>query len=248
MTLENDLRRLARGFPDAPELAPGVSAAVRRAATRRRRRIVVLALALLLAVPAAALAVSPALRQRVLETFGLRGVRIVRVAQLPPTGATARRLHIGPAVTLAAAGTAIGVRIDPPAALGTPDGIYAERQATGTIVTFLYEPRTVALRLGSRRRVLVSLLRATIDANLLSKTISQATRVEHLKIQGGVALIVSGVPHLVVLFPNGNGLVQLQSRLAGPTLVWQRQSLIVRVEGDLPNALLVRIARSISTG
>jgi hypothetical protein len=247
MTLERDLQRLARGFPDAPDLAPGVGPAVRRAATRRRRRIVVLALALLLAVPAAALAVSPALRQRVLETFGLRGVTIVRITHLPPTRATARRLQIGPAVTLAAARAAIGARVDPPAALGTPDGIYAEHRATGAVITLLYEPRTVARRLGSRRRVLVSVLRATIDSNLLRKTISQATRVDHLKIQGGTALIVSGVPHLVVFFPSGNGLIQLQSRLAGPTLVWQRQDLIVRVEGDLPNALLVRIARSIST-
>jgi len=68
MTLERDLQRLAGGFPETPPLASGIAGALQQVSLRRRRRrIAVLAIALLLLVPAAALAVSPGLRERVLE-------------------------------------------------------------------------------------------------------------------------------------------------------------------------------------
>ena len=85
MTLERDLRALADGFPEPPALAPRVLAAAQRASAnrRRRRRVALLAFALLLLVPATALAVSADLRDRVLETFGLRDVKITAVTRLP---------------------------------------------------------------------------------------------------------------------------------------------------------------------
>ena len=89
MTLERDLRALADGFPEAPDLTPRVLAARRQ---RRSRGGAgggasrVLALALLLLVPATALAVSGDLRDRVLETFGLRDVKITVVTRLPELG------------------------------------------------------------------------------------------------------------------------------------------------------------------
>ncbi len=57
----------------------------------------------------------------------------------------------------------LGVRIRPPSALGTPDGIFEDPLQGGVDVTFLYQPRTVAARLGPQQRVLVSAVRGTLE-------------------------------------------------------------------------------------
>lgn len=250
MTLERDLRALARSFPETPALAEGVLAAIGQASARRRRRrlTVVLACALLLLVPATAVAVSPSLRDRVLDAFGLRNVRIERVPHLPSVASDARELELGAPVSLQRAQASLGVRIRPPSALGTPDGIFEDPLQGGVDVTFLYQPRTVAARLGPQQRVLVSAVRGTLDSQVLGKTLAQATRVQRLRIDGGPALLVTGAPHIVVLFRRGNALDATYTRLAGTTLLWQRGDLLVRVEGDLPGPRLVAIARSLPIG
>ena len=145
MTLERDLRALAAGFPDPPALVPGVSAGIARASRRRRRRrVAVLALALFLLVPATVLAVSPDLRHRVLETFGLRNAKVEVVEQLPavpPAAPGVSSLQLGSLTTLQQARNDLRLRIDPPAALGRPDAIYSDQLKTGAEVSFLYEPR-----------------------------------------------------------------------------------------------------------
>ena len=70
MTLESDLRALAGGLPEPPDLRSRVLHAMGEAsARRRRRRVVVLAFAVFLLAPATALAVSPGLRDRVLDAY-----------------------------------------------------------------------------------------------------------------------------------------------------------------------------------
>jgi hypothetical protein len=247
MTLERDLRALADGFPETPALAPGIVAAVQRAsARRRRRRVALLALALFLLVPATALAVSGDLRDRVLETFGLRNVTITTVPRFPDVGPEARRLQLGSRISLARARKDLKASVRAPSVLGAPDGIFEEQLDSGVDVSFLYEPRTVAERIGVRKRVLVSLVRGRIDKTVLGKTIASATKATPFQIDGEPALLLSGHPHLLVIFRAGGGLDQTYSRLVGATLLWQRGDLLVRVEGDLPQARLIAIARSLS--
>ncbi len=251
MTLERDLRALADGFPAAPDLAPRVLAAARGASARRRRRrrIAALALALVLLVPATALAVSGDLRDRLLETFGLRDVRITAVERLPPLGPVPRSLQLGPRISLERARRDLGLAVRAPGVLGAPDGIFEDRLASGVDVTFLYQPRTVAERAGVRQRILVSVVRGTIEKTVLGKTIVRATKTTFFEIDGRPALLLTGHPHLLVIFRGvGGGLDQVYTRLAGTTLLWQRRALLIRVEGNLPRARLVAIARSVGTG
>ena len=135
MTLERDLRALAAGFPDPPALVPGVSAGIARASRRRRRRrVAVLALALFLLIPATVLAVSPDLRHRVLETFGLRNAKVEVVEQLPavpPAAPGVSSLQLGSLTTLQQARNELRLRIDPPTALGRPDAIYSRPAEDG---------------------------------------------------------------------------------------------------------------------
>ena len=249
MTLERDLRALADGFPEPPELAPRVLAAGERARAdrHRRRRVALLAVAVFLVVPATALAVSADLRDRVLETFGLRDVKITTVSRLPELGADVRKLRLGPRITLAQARKDLRVDVSPPTVLGRPDGIFEEHLESGVDVTFLYEPRTTDERIGVRRRVLVSVVRGTIDKTIIGKTVDATTKKTPLVIDGEFALLLSGAPHMMVLFrsPDG-GYDQTYARLAGTTLLWQREAVLVRVEGELSRARLIQIARSVA--
>ena len=249
MTLERDLRSLADGFPETPALAPRVLAQAQRASAnrRRRRRVTLLAFAVFLLVPATALAVSGDLRDRVLETFGLRDVKITTVSRLPELGADVRRLQLGPRISLAKAREDLGVDVSPPTALGKPDGIFEDLLESGVDITFLYEPRTTDERIGVRRRVLVSVVRGTIDKTVIGKTVDATTKKTPLVIDGEFALLLTGAPHMMVLFrsPDG-GYDQTYARLAGTTLLWQRENVLVRVEGELPRARLIAIARSVA--
>ena len=250
MTLERDLRALAEGFPEAPDLTHRVMAGVRGASVqrRRRRRIAVLALALLLLVPATALAVSSDLRDRVLDTFGLRDVKITTVTRLPEAGPEVRPLQLGSRISLAQARKDLGAAVAAPTVLGATDGIFEELLAPGVDVTWSYDAATIARRLGQRKRVLVSIVRGTIDKTILGKTVAEATKTIPLTIDGEPALILTGHPHLLVLFRSAGAVGQTYTRFAGTTLLWQRRDLLIRIEANLPRAVLVRIARSIPTG
>ena len=60
--------------------------------------------------------------------------------------------------------------MSPPTVLGAPDGIFEEQLESGVDITFLYEPSTIAERIGVRRRVLVSVVRGTIEKTIIGKT------------------------------------------------------------------------------
>jgi hypothetical protein len=249
MTLEHDLRGLAAGFPETPVLAPRVVAAAERASAsrRRRRRVTLLALALVLLVPATALAVSGDLRDRVLETFGLRDVKITAVSRLPELGADVRRLELGARISLEKARRDLERDVSPPAVLGAPDGIFEEQLESGFDITFLYEPRTTAERIGVRRRVLVSVVRGKIEKTVIGKTVPSTTTRAGFDLDGTPALLLTGAPHMMVLFRAPDGVSdQTYTRLAGTTLLWQREATLIRIEGELPRARLVAIARSVA--
>jgi hypothetical protein len=249
MTLERDLRALAAGLPDPPDLRARVLVAVREASVRRRRRrVAVLVLAVFLLAPATALAFSPDLRDRVLETFGLRGVTVERVKHVPTVSPAARSLQLGSRISLTQARRLLQVRFHSPKALGAPDAIFEDDLQAGVDVTLLYEPGTVAGRLGVSKRVLVSILRGTLDKQLIGKTIGAATTARQFRLDGGQALLLTGARHLFIIFRQGSTIESTSTRLAGTTLLWQRRALLVRIEGDLPASRLIAIARSITTG
>ena len=52
---------------------------------------------------------------------------------------------------------------------------------------------------------------------------------------------------MMVLFRAPDGVFdQTYTRLAGTTLLWQRGETLIRVEGELPRARLIAIARSVA--
>jgi len=185
-----------------------------------------------LAIPAAAVAAVPGTRHAVLDWLGLRHVRVERVERLPALPGL-RRADLGTRVaSVGAAADRAGFAVRAPRALGRPDAVYV---AGGEIVTLLYDD------------VVVTELRALQEPELLKKALQAGTTVEPVQIDGTPGLYFSGAPHEVLFAPrDGSPVRPLPPRLAGNTLAFERDGLVVRIEGHrLTKARGLRIARSI---
>lgn len=221
--LERELRALRVEWPETPDLAAAVLPRLepRRANRRRRGRWVAAAVALLLGGVAA---VEPA-RSAVLELLGLKSVRIER-----------REPTATPTATPAGSDLGLGEPVarspyPAPAELGAPDAIFRD----GDFVTRVY---------GDPPEILVSQAPATV-APYIQKSVGQGARLERLRIDGAPAYFISGAPHGVAIEPEGGDVRFDEQRLAGNTLLVEREGQLIRIEGELERARAVAIARSI---
>jgi hypothetical protein len=262
--LEHELRRLGREltYPEGPSAATlarhAVAAGRGRRAPRRGVRIAV-ALALLVCALGVALAVPP-VRSAILEWFGIRGVRVERVPQLPAAtgvppaaaqpapepgaepGAPGARLGLGEPLALAEAERRAGFRVLVPGVLGPPDAVYVDQPAVGSRVTLVYEagpelPEAEQTGVG----LLLTQFRARSDEVLFKKV---ATDVRYLEVGGETGLWIEGAPHLVVLVDRPGGPVADEGRLAGNTLLWTVGEVTLRLEADVGFERALAIAES----
>lgn len=222
--LERRLAELGRelDLPPAPDLAPGVLAAISAGAGRRRAtRPLVVALAVLVLAALATLAVPPA-RTAVLRFLHLGGVTVERVRTLPTAAERSLAAGLGAQLSPAAAARRVGFRPLVPRATGR---VYVR----GASVSALLRSRAGELLLLTEFR--------GDDFGLVKKAASGATRIEFVTLQGKPALWLAGAPH-VLLEPRG-------PRLAGNVLVWQRAGLTLRLEGPVGKREALRIARKL---
>lgn len=241
--LERELRELSARleFPPTPDLAANVSARLAEPRGRRRlfeRRALAVALAVLAIALAAALAVPPA-RTAILRWLGIGGARIVMVDELPPT-VVARDLELGERVTLAEARARAGFPLLVPGArtFARPDAVYLSGAVPDGVVTFRY---------GSERQVraLLTQFRTRPGFPLIRKSAAPGTRIEPVEVDGDRGYWLEGKPHLFV-FENERGQVQTGTlRLAGNTLLWQRGTITLRLEGRLTKEQALAIAASV---
>jgi hypothetical protein len=222
--LERELRSLAAvlELPPEPELAARVRTALGTAAPRRRpRRLVAVAVAVLAVAIGAALAV-PDSRSAILRFFGLKGVSVIRVDELPKVGPGP--LAFGERTTLGDAEKRLGFRALRPR-LGEPDEVYVDEPAGYLIL--LYEGRVRLSEFQPGGSIVTK----------LTKIGKLGQDVERLTVDGGPAL---WIPDNHVVFELGR-----QPRLAGSTLLWEQGSLTLRLEGRLTEARALEIARSV---
>jgi len=224
-------------WPPEPDLAGGVRAriAAARPAARRAawRPALGWALGLALLAFGATMAASPAARSAVLELLGLRSVRVERREPAPSPGAG---LGLGPRVGLADARGRAGFAVEVPEALGRPDAVHLDPAGGRPRVAFVYAARP------GRPRVLVQQLEASAEP-LIEKSAGTATRVHRLTVAGAPAVFLEGA-HGFAFLDRGQATYEEQ-RLAGNTLLLERGGGLTRIEGDLPLARAVRIARSL---
>ena len=167
----------------------------------------------------------PDARTAIFRFFHVGSVNISFVERLPQVQ-PARPLDLGEPISPAEA----PVGLLHSELLGAPDGIYR----SGDIVTLLYGTP-------ERVRLLVTQIPASgFTPSVGKKLAATGTHVEFVEIPEsfGPGVWITGGPHLVTL-PGG------PARLASNTLIWQRGSLTVRVEGAETIAQATRIAESL---
>jgi hypothetical protein len=215
--------------------------------------IITLAIAL-----AAVLALSPEARATATEILRLRGVEIFRgpVPTPIPTRSpgsvqtatpTIDQVTLGEPVTLALArqraGFAVVVPSDP--LLGTPDAVYVRPLQAVTAVSFAYRERPgIPVSPQAGLAALVTEFGGHLETGILAKVAGQGTRLELVTVNGGAGAWMEGTPHEVFYQSGGGQFYPDTLRLAGNTLVWEQDGIVIRLEAQVDKATALRIAAS----
>ena len=240
--LEERLHDLAAHveLPAEPDVAAPVMARVRADAGAGRRAPVARFGRRRLAIPLAVLALLvggvaavPSARSAVLRWLGLEGVRIERVPEAPTPAPTT--LELGERVPLPA-----GALV--PDELGEPDEVYRDRE----FLTLLYRPRDgLPEAEASGAGALVTQFPGQPREELIQKLAGPDTTIDAVEVDGEPGYWLAGAAHgLIYLHPTGD-IREAPMRLAGPTLVWRRGDLTLRLEADLSKSRALAIARSV---
>jgi len=194
------------------------------------RRLVTAAVAVLVAL-AAAMAVSPTVRAAVYDLLRIGGVEIHENTRAPAPPASVEPPLPGERdVSLAQAREAARFPLRLPARLGRPDDV---RLIDGN------PPRVVSMAFGAVR---VDQFEGGL-APMFTKFTS-AVDVHHVTVDGVPGIWVDR-PH-TVLYTDRDGTVREETaRLAGSTLIWEKNGITYRVEGDLTQPRAIAIAESL---
>jgi hypothetical protein len=237
--LERALTAIGRELdvPEAPDLVPAVRAQLgSRSGWRPERRRWVLAVALVVVAAFAATLAIPDARSALWRFLSIGGERIELVDTLPEvTVQDDLELTLGEEVALEEARRASSFplrELEQP-----PDRVFLGDRGT---VWFLYGSP-------ARPRLLVaqSPLGLPDDEILLKKVASPATRVERVSVEGSPGVFLSGRAHFLFLVDEDGFPVEESARLARDVLIWERDDVAYRLEGDFELDEALQIATSL---
>jgi len=215
--LELALRQLAGDLDWPAQPSLTPRVAARLRAPSRRRLGRPLALAFALLGAALAVALAvPPARSAILDFFGLGGVEIRRVETVPPL--PAERVAPGIRVPLDEARNSVDFDVV------VPEGHRSVYLLDG-IVTFVWPDRLLMELRG--------------DELLLKKVVEQDSTIQWLDVNGYPAVWIEGAPHGLFL-PGG------EARLAGNVLIWVRNGVTFRLEGELARERAVELAGTLT--
>jgi hypothetical protein len=200
-------------------------------ARRLRLRPVALGFAVVLAVLAGVLAFSPTARSAFLEIFRIRGATVERVETLP--NLRPQRVDFGERVTREEATRGAGFRL-----LGLdrePDAIYLRPDGLASVV--YGDP--------ARPRLVLSQARGALFDGFIRKTGSGSMTIQPVTVDGEPGLFVDGADHFIMFLDENGEISDERTYLAGTVLLWNRGSLLLRLEGDLTLDEAVELAESV---
>jgi hypothetical protein len=247
--LERELRVLGDeiAWPPTPDLATAVGARIaaeprrparpawRRPWLRPRLATALAAVLVVLVAFGVLLAASPGVRATLRDWLGIGSVRVTRVERLPDV-APARELGLGRRVTAARAervfGTLATVR-----ALGAPDAIYLG-DGFPTRVSLVYVARR---GLPAGKVGVGALLDQLVGGSGLAfveKLVAGRVPITRVDVNGARGYFIGGT-HALQL-PD-----ELRPRLAGNTLVWERDAVTYRLETALDLRRALALARTV---
>jgi hypothetical protein len=222
-------------FPPTPSLLPRISRRLGASAElgsgrRRWARAFVLAVGLSLLVVAAVAALA----------WVLPGLRIIPVASVPaaPTDLGAG-LTLGEPIQAADAPFTVE-------ALGPPEAAY--ESADGSVVSLVYAAGDGLAEMdGAGIGLLVQRIEGELDATMVEKLVEEVgARVTPVTVGSADGFWIEGPPHLVRYLAPGGGVRAEMTRLAGDTLVWQRDGILYRMESALGLAESRRLGASVT--
>ena len=210
----------------------------------------------------AVLVFSPEARATATDILRLRGVEIFRgpvptVSPTPPRSPgsipsptpSVDQITLGEPVTLAEArqraGFTLIVPTDP--ALGSPDAVYVRALQGSTAVSFAYRVRVgIPVSAQAGLSALVTEFGGHLEPAVLGKVVPQGTKLELLTVNGGAGAWMEGQPHEVFYATTGGASFIVDTlRLAGNTLIWEQNGLVMRLEAQVDKATALRIAGSL---
>ena len=194
-------------------------------------RPLALGFAILAAVVAGVLAFSPGARSAFLEIFHIRGATVERVDTLPDV--RAQRLDFGERVSRDEAERRVGFEL---LDLGSePDAIFVRPDGLASV---LYgDP--------AKPRVVLSQARGAIYNGFIKKTADQGTIIDQVTVDGEPGLFVDGPQHFVMFLDENGFISDERTYLAGTVLLWNRDDLLLRLEGDLTEEEALGLAESV---
>jgi hypothetical protein len=211
------LRQLGRDLDWPAE--PNLAPAVAARLREPMRRSFRRPLALAFALLVAALAVAlavPPARSAILDFFGIGGVEIRRVETLPRLPAE----RAAPGIRMPLSEARNQVAFD----LVVPEGYRRVYWSPG-IVTFVWPDRL--------------LMEFEGDEPILKKVLEEDTEVVWLDVHGYPGVWLEGAPHGLFL-PGG------EKRLAGNVLIWVRDGVTFRLEGELTRERALELAGTLT--
>ena len=194
-------------------------------------RPLALAVAIIVVALAGVLALSPGARSAFLEIFRIEGATVELVETLPDV--RAQRIDFGERVSRETAERRTGFEL---LDLGTePDAIFIRPDGLASAV--YGDP--------DEPRLVLSQARGAIYDGFIKKTGARGTIVRNVIVDGEPGLFVDGPDHFV-MFLDENGLISDEATyLAGTVLLWNRDDLLLRLEGDLTQAEALELAESV---
>ena len=253
--LERELRGLRVEWPATPDLAAAIAPRLatepqdQRARPPRLRTRRWAVAAAVLALLGGVAAVEPA-RSAILELFGLDGATIERRETPPPVPNRAAPLGtdlgLGQRVTVARAREQADFESAPPSGLPAPDAVYFSGSTPEGTVSYVYKPQAGLPALKETGTgLIVTELVATVERDLLRKVAGPGTAIERVDVDGARGYWLSGAAHAFA-FIDSRGRFQFQTeRAAGPTLLLERDGLLLRIEGAISRDRAIEIARQI---
>ena len=227
--LERQLRDLGRDviYPATPDLARAVRARIRPARDWQRWRVALAAAAVVLIALAGTVALNPDARRAVAGFLGLPGFQIHKVKVLPSPSP-----YFGTkAVTLDEARGLAAFRIMTP---GPPEQVRA--------VVFDGRPPGGEVELDLAGGAIITEVKGGIDKGFFGKMLGPGSQVAEIKVGGTTGYWFTGAEH-IFFYADADGQFRSdQLRLAGDTLAFEREGVIIRIEGARDQADALRLA------
>jgi hypothetical protein len=240
-------------FPDPPDLVSAVRVEIARGPARRRLlpdlRRAAYALTAMVALLGGLVVFSPATREAIADFLGISGVELRTPVGPPSPDVTARApdIGLGDQVSITAVRPFVVFHVRIPTLLGAPDRVYYDSFVPGGKVSLVYENVPGAPGLGdSDIGVVLSQFPGDLQEPFVEKTVRGGeTKIDAVEVDGAPGFFIRGGPHEVVYLTD-EGIERVDTvRLAGNTLLWERDGVAYRLEADISRAAAVRIGESL---